>query len=208
MPKGFTIEEKKIIKNNLIEKGAEFFGIYGLKKTNVEDITNAAGIAKGSFYSFYNSKEELFLDVLTQAEEKMIKKIRQILKKMKKDPKGTFKDFLYFHIQAPKENPIIQQIADKNTREYLVRKLYDNPKLKQKLQTYEYLPQFIEMWQKQGLIISRDPEILGGILKSVFTIGLDDETTEYIGREKFPEIIENLINIIVEYMVISDSDKK
>ena len=82
MPKGFTIEEKKIIKNNLIEKGAEFFGIYGLKKTNVEDITNAVGIAKGSFYSFYNSKEELFLDVLTQAEEKMIKKIRQILKRM------------------------------------------------------------------------------------------------------------------------------
>ena len=208
MPKAFSIEEKKIIKNNLIEKGAELFGVYGLKKTNVEDITDAVGIAKGSFYSFYNSKEELFLDVLTQAEEKMIKKIMQILKKMKKDPKGTFKDFFYFHIQAPKENPIIQQIADKNTREYLVRKLHNNPKLKQKLQTYEYLPQFIEMWQKQGLIINRDPEILAGILKSIFTIGLDDEIMEYIGREKFPEIIENLINIIVEYMVISDSNKK
>ena len=208
MPKAFTIEEKKIIKNNLIEKGAEFFGIYGLKKTNVEDITNAVGIAKGSFYSFYNSKEELFLDVLTQAEEKMIKKIMHILKKMKKEPKGTLKNFIHFHIQAPKENPIIQQIADKNTREYLVRKLYYNPKLEQKLQTYEYIPQFIKMWQKQGLVINKDPEILGGMLKSIFTIGLDDEIMEYIGREKYPEIIENLINIIVEYMIISDSNEK
>ncbi len=208
MPKAFTFEEKKIIKNNLIEKGAEFFGIYGLKKTNVEDITNAVGIAKGSFYSFYNSKEELFLDVLTQAEERMKKKMMQILKKMKKEPKGTFKNFIHFHVQAPKENPIIQQIADKNTREYLVRKLHNNPKLEQKLQTYEYIPQFIKMWQKQGLIIDKDPEILGGILKSIFTIGLDDEIMEYIGREKYPEIIDNLINIIVEYMVISDSNDK
>ncbi len=208
MPKGFTTEEKKIIKNNLIEKGADFFGIYGLKKTNVEDITNAVGIAKGSFYSFYNSKEELFLDVLTQAEQKMIKKVSQLLKKMKKNPRETFKEFLYFHIQAPNENPIIQQIADKNTREYLIRKLHNNPKLEQKLQTYEYIPKFIKMWQKEGLIINKDPEILAGILKSIFTIGLDDETIEYIGRDKFPEIIENLINIIVEYMVISDSDKK
>ncbi|MFX1587393.1 MAG: TetR/AcrR family transcriptional regulator [Promethearchaeota archaeon] len=208
MPKAFTSEERKIIENNLVEKGTEFFGTYGLKKTNVEDITNAVGIAKGSFYSFYNSKEELFLDVLKQAEEKLIKKIRQILKKMKKNPRDTFKEFLYFHIQAPKENPIIQQIADKNTREYLIRKLHNNPKLKQKLQTYEYIPQFIEMWQKQGLLINKDPEILAGILKSIFTIGLDDEIREYIGRKKFPEIIENLINIIVEYMVIPNSDKK
>jgi len=208
MPKAFTIEEKKIIKNSLIEKGVEFFGTYGLKKTNIEDITNAVGIAKGSFYSFYSSKEELFLDVLRKAEEKIIKKVSQLLKKMMKDPRGTFKEFMLLHIQAPKANPIIQQIADKNTREYLIRKLHNNPKLQQKLQTYEYLPKFIEMWQKQGLIINKDPEILAGILKSVFTIGLDDETIEYIGREKFPEIIENLMNIIVEYMVSSDTDKK
>ncbi|MFX1600510.1 MAG: TetR/AcrR family transcriptional regulator [Promethearchaeota archaeon] len=208
MPKAFTTEEKKIIKNNIINKGVEFFGTYGLKKTNIEDITNAVGIAKGSFYSFYNSKEELFLDVLGKAEEGLIKKITHLLKKMKKDPKGTFKEFLLFHINAPKENPIIQQIANKNVRDYLLRKLHNNPKLEQKLQTYEYIPQFIEMWQKQGLMINKDPEILAGMLKSIFTIGLDDETIEYIGREKFPEIIENLIHILVEYMIISDSDNK
>ena len=208
MPKAFTTEEKKIIKNDIIKKGIEFFGTYGLKKTNIEDITNAVGIAKGSFYSFYNSKEELFLDVLGHTEEEIIKNVSHLLKKMKKDPKRIFKEFLLFHINAPKENPIIQQIANKNVRDYLLRKLHNNPKLEQKLQTYEYLPLLIEMWQKQGLVINKDPEILAGILKSIFTIGLDDETKEYIGKEKFPKIIENLINIIVEYMIISDSDKK
>jgi len=204
MPKAFTTEERKIIKNSLIEKGAELFGTYGLKRTNVEDLTNAIGIAKGSFYSFYKSKEELFLDVLDQTEKKFIKEMQQLLKKMKTDPKETFKKFLKFHIQAPKDNPIIQQIANNNIREYLVRKLYNNPNLQEKLKTYEYLPQFIKGWQKQGIIIDKDPEILSGILKSIFTIGLDDATIEYIGREKFPDIMENLLDLIVEHMIISD----
>ena len=91
MPKGFTTEEKEIIKNTLIEKGAELFGTYGLKKTNIEEITNAVGIAKGSFYSFYNSKEELFLDVLGQTEKKFIKEMQILSKKMKASPKETFK---------------------------------------------------------------------------------------------------------------------
>ncbi|MFX1571837.1 MAG: TetR/AcrR family transcriptional regulator [Promethearchaeota archaeon] len=205
MPKAFTAEERNIIRNSLIEKGAEFFGSYGLKRTNVEDLTNAVGISKGSFYSFYNSKEELFLDVLDHVEKKFIKEMQQLLKKMKSSPKETFKKFLKFHMQAPKDNPIIQQVADKNIREYLIRKLYNNPKLQRKLQTYEYIPQLIEMWQKQGIMINKDPEILAGILKSIFTIGLDDETVEYIGRKKFPEIIENLLDLIVDYMIISDS---
>ena len=208
MPKGFTIEEKEIIKNTLIEKGAEFFGTYGLKKTNIEDITNAVGIAKGSFYSFYNSKEELFIDVLGQAEKKFIKEMQILSKKMKASPKKTFKKFLKFHIQARKDNPIIQQIADKNVREFLIRKLHNNPQLQQKLETYEYLPQLIKIWQKQGIVINKDPEILAGILKSIFTIGLDDEIIEYIGGKKFPEIMENILDLIVDYMIISDSDKK
>ena len=35
-----------------------------MKKTSVEQLTKAAGIAKGSFYKFYESKEMLFFAVL------------------------------------------------------------------------------------------------------------------------------------------------
>ena len=36
----------------------------GMKKTSVEQLTKAVGIAKGSFYKFYESKEMLFFAVL------------------------------------------------------------------------------------------------------------------------------------------------
>ena len=36
----------------------------GMKKTSVEQLTKSVGIAKGSFYKFYESKEMLFFAVL------------------------------------------------------------------------------------------------------------------------------------------------
>ncbi|MBN1214962.1 MAG: TetR/AcrR family transcriptional regulator [Candidatus Lokiarchaeota archaeon] len=201
MPKGFTEEEKNTIKKNLIEKGTEYFGIYGLKKVNVEQITNAVGISKGSFYHFYRSKEEFFFDILKETEKKLIVEMQMLLGNMNQDPKSAIINFIKFHINAPKENPIIKQIADKKTREYLIRKIRNIPKIEQYLNTYDYLPLMIKNWQKMGYVIDKDPEVLAGILKALFTIGLDDALTEYIGKEKLPEIIDNLIEIITDYMI-------
>ena len=64
MPRTFTEIEKEVIRKQLLEKGDQCFSRYGLKKTSIEDITNLAGIGKGTFYNFFNSKEELFVEVL------------------------------------------------------------------------------------------------------------------------------------------------
>ena len=64
MPRTFTETEKEVIRKQLLEKGSHCFSRYGLKKTGIEDITNLAGIGKGTFYNFFNSKEELFVEVL------------------------------------------------------------------------------------------------------------------------------------------------
>jgi len=68
MPKGFSESEKEIIASRLLEQGQILFSSYGLKKTSVEEIAKAAGISKGAFYGFYESKESLFMDVIEQIE--------------------------------------------------------------------------------------------------------------------------------------------
>ncbi len=75
MPKAFSEREKEIIGERLLEQGYRLFSAYGLKKTNVEEIALAAGISKGAFYSFYDSKEALFMEVIEQVE----KRVRQQL---------------------------------------------------------------------------------------------------------------------------------
>jgi AcrR family transcriptional regulator len=68
MPRGFTQTEKQLIREQLLEQGYQQFSAYGLKKTNVDELSRAVGISKGAFYLFFTSKETLFMDVIEQAE--------------------------------------------------------------------------------------------------------------------------------------------
>lgn len=70
MPKAFTEYEKDLIGALLLEQGYKLFSAYGLKKTSIGELADAAGISKGAFYSFYESKEALFMDVVELAEKR------------------------------------------------------------------------------------------------------------------------------------------
>ncbi len=63
MPRAFKEEEKERIRGKLLEAGRACFLRYGLKKT-IEDVVQPAGIAKSSFYLFFESKEALYVEVI------------------------------------------------------------------------------------------------------------------------------------------------
>lgn len=64
MPKHYSDNEKVVIKEQLMKHAADCMKQYGIQKTTVDELVKRARIAKGSFYSFYSSKEMLFWDVL------------------------------------------------------------------------------------------------------------------------------------------------
>jgi AcrR family transcriptional regulator len=71
MAKGFSDHEKQQIKAKLIEAYEVCLKRYGIQKISIDELVKMAGISKGSFYLFYESKEMLFLDVLDQANDKI-----------------------------------------------------------------------------------------------------------------------------------------
>ena len=60
----FTEDQNETIRRDLIREARRCGVTIGMKKTSVEQLTRAVGIAKGSFYKFYESKETLFFAVL------------------------------------------------------------------------------------------------------------------------------------------------
>ncbi len=70
MPRHFTEEEKELIRGRLLDVGLEMFERYGLDKTNIEGLTREAGISKASFYAFFNSKGDLFMQVYQRERQK------------------------------------------------------------------------------------------------------------------------------------------
>jgi AcrR family transcriptional regulator len=67
-PRAFTPEEKERVRERLIAAAQNFLSSTGVRKTTVEDLAKAAGISKGAFYLFYNSKELLFMDAIDSAQ--------------------------------------------------------------------------------------------------------------------------------------------
>ncbi len=66
MPLPFTEREKIRLRQKMLRSARRLFAQKGLKKTSLEEITTSVGIAKSTFYLFFESKEALFLDVLAE----------------------------------------------------------------------------------------------------------------------------------------------
>ena len=64
MPKIYSEIEKKNIRIALRREASKCLGLYGVKKTSVDELVSRVGIPKGTFYLFYENKESLFLDVI------------------------------------------------------------------------------------------------------------------------------------------------
>lgn len=67
VPNAFTEEEMTRIRSALIEAGIRLSKELGLQKMSVEKLTEAVGIAKGSFYLFFGSKEDFILAIAEYA---------------------------------------------------------------------------------------------------------------------------------------------
>ncbi len=68
MARHFSETEKQAIKKNLLHEGKVLLEKFGVKKTSVDKIVEKVGIAKGSFYNFYTSKESLVFDIVLDIE--------------------------------------------------------------------------------------------------------------------------------------------
>jgi TetR/AcrR family transcriptional repressor of nem operon len=51
-------------KNRIIEVGAEIMHLKGFNHTGIQEILDAAGVPKGSFYNYFKSKEDFGLQVI------------------------------------------------------------------------------------------------------------------------------------------------
>ena len=79
MPKIYTELEKNNINNSLISYAEHALKTRGVKATSIDDIVNEVGIAKGSFYLFYNSKEELFFSAVVNFRKEMDLRLNELL---------------------------------------------------------------------------------------------------------------------------------
>ena len=70
MPKIIREEEKNLTRQALLQASIKLIQSKGLRHVTVADLTKATGMAKGSFYAYYQTKEELLYEAIKIAERK------------------------------------------------------------------------------------------------------------------------------------------
>ena len=71
MPANFTEKQREAIRETLIALGYDLIREMGLKKMKVSMIAQRAGIATGTFYHFFASKEEYVEALIAEQDQKM-----------------------------------------------------------------------------------------------------------------------------------------
>ena len=79
MSKIVSEEERALTKEAIYEKTVQLIRKKGLRAITVDDIVNAVGIGKGSFFTYYPSKEVCLYEAISQWEKKIFSKIEEIM---------------------------------------------------------------------------------------------------------------------------------
>lgn len=122
MPK-FSDIEKEMIRQKLMQEGERLFTSFGIKKVSIDEIVRATGIAKGSFYTFYPSKEQLYMDIAGDQQMKMWREMDEFLNENRAlPPRELCKQCFLWMFNGIQRYPMLKQ-ADRETADYLYRKL-------------------------------------------------------------------------------------
>lgn len=187
MPRELTPEEKELQKKQLLQQGKELIFRYGIKKISVDDIAKAAGMAKGSFYHSFRSKDDFLYELLYQIHEEAFSQVKAGVAHLKKIP------------SSEKRNQIKQMFL----------KIFHDPQIAFFMDAHDDIQSFLERHDKATL--EKMEEMEQANYREIFKqLGLTNKQPEilqnyvhiiYFGVSHKKIMIEEYIDATVEVML-------
>lgn len=199
MPRAFTESEKWAIQERLLEVGRERFARYGIRKTNVEELTREAGISKGAFYLFYSSKEELYFDVMSQVESEIQTELLEVVRRTGEPSKESFRQFLSKALAILEAHPFFANTED-DDYQYLLRTMPPE-RLQEGIEKDEaFAAGLLSAWAEKGVHIVYEPKIVSAVLRSLVFISAHRSEFE---PDVYSRTMELMTHGLAEQMVQS-----
>ena len=187
------MEDKK---NDIFILGKELFSSKGFKDTNVSDITKKAGIAVGTFYNYYPSKEKLFIEIYLKENEKLKNSIMKSVD-LDGDPVKVVKEAITLNLNGMNSNPILKEWYNRDLFSKLEKEFYQEGGIED---IYELMnsstAELIKKWKAEKKIRDDlDDDFILSLFNSVPYIEIHKEE---IGIQHFPKMIDYLVEFIMK----------
>ncbi|MBN3526535.1 TetR/AcrR family transcriptional regulator [Paenibacillus apiarius] len=191
MPKIVSEREKEMVRAAMHVKGIELIRKKGMKRVTVEEITIAANIGKGSFYSYYNSKEELLYTIIKKCENNMFERVEAILSEKAEVKEKLIKALKEIYLA---EDSIVFYVSPSDI-EYLLRKLPAAAADWEARKSNDYFSRTLSLC---GIDESDcDLEVLAYLMNALHFVGAADTPSGEEGKKKALDI---LVHSIAGYM--------
>lgn len=195
MPKAFTQQEKEWIGKRLLEQGHKQFSAHGLKKTNIEELAEAAGISKGAFYLFYDSKEALFMDVAEQAEKRFREEVLEAIDLPGPSPRARLYAVFGKAFTLWKTVPILQFFT-RSDYDLLLRRVPEK-KIREHLHNDKiFIEELVTRCQEAGIPIQAQAEQVSGLLYALFLTSLHEDDFR---PKDFSGTLDLLMELVVAF---------
>lgn len=192
MARGFTEREKDNIRKRLEGACKQSWTQYGYKKTNVEDICRQAGISKGAFYLFFESKEALFCEVLCSVQEQICDAASKIIEEHG-DKYGVAKALKQIYREYDKNNFLYE--ADNMDYANFMNKLSEEQA--EKIEASNDMSRQLFL-NRPYLRFKIQPDMAMSVLYSLIMNIRNKDVLPYNHMETFDFMVDNLIDSLYE----------
>lgn len=196
--RGFSEEERAEIRKDLLRVGREQFLTYGPERTRVKDITDPVGIAKPTFYQFFDSKGELYLEILARETDELAARLRDETTSLD-DPAEALERLFTAYREYIEHNPDLQQVLSEHHPRELFRNVPHERIEAARAHWFDvHLPVIRDIQAKSdGSLAERDSREILGLLRPIAVMQMYRER----GTTRSPEEFDRLQRIHIETLV-------
>lgn len=188
----FSEPERHTLRKALLETGYDRFTRYGLKKTTLDDLTRPVGIAKSSFYSFFESKEALYLELLSRSAPAVEAKVEAALRSSP-DTAQALARFLAVAVEELETNALTRRLLTHPEELLLIARRVTPEALEAKQRGLLPVLAFVERAQAEGRMVQKDPEVILGVVRAVTLLSLHRDD---LGQDIYPEVMALLTELV------------
>lgn len=147
-------EIREEMRNTILQKSLLYFARNGFAGTKISDLSKNIGIAQGTIYVYFESKEDLFQEILKIADSKeMIKKMKMLIA-MPVSAKNKIRILSETVLRQLEEDEIFAAMIALNTQMLLEKnETYSSGETTYQTKIYEYTAKIIKQGQKEKSMV-------------------------------------------------------
>ena len=182
-------------KQQLYQSAKAMFSERGFKDTNISAITKAANMAVGTFYLYYSSKEQLFMEIFKDENTRLK---RELLDKLdlNESPKAIILRMLQINQEGIQTNPILREWYTSDEFRKIEQAYREAHAIDSLNFLYDTFLSLVERWQAEGKMRSDiDSKMIMKVFEAVINV---DTHKDELGMEYFPRLLDIMTDLILK----------